>query len=85
MSSTNVHKLQTTSTYDFGKCLSDKLVLPCYFRPVKTTTLTDKRPVKIFHKFCELQTTSSPQMPIEDVQLRVQTTTYQHKSNDLIR
>ena len=49
------------------------------------TTLTDKRPVKIFHKFSELQMTSSPQMPIEDVQLRVQTTTYQHTSNDWIR
>ena len=58
---------------------------PCYFRPVKMTTLTDKRPVKIFHKFSELQTTSSLQMPIEDAQLRVQTTTYQHMNNDLIR
>ena len=58
---------------------------PCYFRPVKMTTSTDKHPVKIFHKFSELQMTSSPQTPIEDVQLRVQMTTYQHTSNDWIR
>ena len=45
------------------------------------TTLIDKRPVEISHELSELQTTSSPQMPTEDVQLRVQMTTYRHMNN----
>ena len=57
----------------------------CYFLPAKMTTLNDKRLVKISHEPFELQTTGLPQTPIEDVQLRVQTTTYQHKNNDSIR
>ena len=57
----------------------------CYFRPAKTTTSNDKRLVKISHEPFELQTTGLPQTPIEDVQLRVQTTTYQHTNNDSTR
>ena len=57
----------------------------CYFRPAKTTTLNDKRLVKISHEPFELQMTGLPQTPFKDVQLRVQTTTYQHTSNDWIR
>ena len=56
----------------------------CYFRPAKTTTLIDKRPVEIFHEPSELQMTSPPQTPIEDVQLRVQMTTYRHTNNGWI-
>ena len=56
-----------------------------YFRPVKTTTLNDKRLVKISHGPSELQTTSPPQTTIKDVQLGVQTTTYQHTNNGWIR
>ena len=48
------------------------------------TTLIDKHPVKISHELLELQMTSSPQTPTEDVQLRVQMTTYQHTSNGSI-
>ena len=57
----------------------------CYFRPAKMTTLNDKRLVEISHGPSELQTTSSPQMTIEDVQLGVQMTTYQHTNNGWIR
>ena len=56
----------------------------CYFRPAKMTTLNDKRLVKISHGPFGLQTTSSPQMTTEDVWLGIQTTTYQHTSNDWI-
>ena len=56
----------------------------CYFGPAKTTTSIDKRPVEIPHELSELQMTSPPQMPTEDVQLRVQMTTYWHMSNGLI-
>ena len=56
----------------------------CYFRPAKTTTSIDKRAVEIPHEFSELQMTSPPQMLTEDIQLRVQMTTYQHMSNGLI-
>ena len=45
------------------------------------TTLIDKCPVEISHELSELQMPSSPQMPTEDVQLRVQMTTYQHTNN----
>ena len=57
----------------------------CYFRPAKMTTLNDKCLVKISHEPFELQMTDLPQTPIEDVQLRVQMTTYQHTNNDSIR
>ena len=56
----------------------------CYFRPAKMTTLIDKCPVRTLHELSELQTTSSPQMPIKDVQLRVQMTTYRHTNNGWI-
>ena len=56
----------------------------CYFQPGKTTTLIDKRPVGILHELSELQMTSSPQMPIKDVQLQVQMTTYWHTNNGWI-
>ena len=55
-----------------------------YFRLAKTTTLIDKHPVEISHELSELQMTSLPQTPTEDVQLRVQMTTYRHTSNSSI-
>ena len=58
--------------------------LLCYFRPVKTTTLIYKHPVEISHELSELQMTSLPQTPTEDVQLGVQMTTYRHTSNGSI-
>ena len=48
------------------------------------TTLNDKRPVEISHEPSELQMTSPPQTPTKNVQLGVQTTTYQHMSNGSI-
>ena len=55
-----------------------------YFWPAKMTTLIDKHPVGISHDPSELQMTSPPQTPTEDVQLGVQTTTYRHTSNGSI-
>ena len=48
------------------------------------TTSNDKHLVKTSHEPSELQTTSPPQTPIKDIQLGVQTTTYQHTSNGSI-
>ena len=56
----------------------------CYFWTAKTTTFNDKHPVEISHELSDLQMTSPPQMPTEDVQLGVQMTTYWHTSNGLI-
>ena len=56
----------------------------CYFQPAKTTTLIDKRPVEISHEPSELQMTSPPQTPTEDIQLGVQMTTYWHTNNGWI-
>ena len=48
------------------------------------TTSIDKRPVGTCSESSELQMTSSPQMPTEDVQLNVETTTYRQMSNGWI-
>ena len=53
----------------------------CYFRPAKMTNSVDKRPVEISYEPSELQMTSLPQTPTEDVQLGVQMTTYRHTNN----
>ena len=55
-----------------------------YFWPVKMTTSIDKCPVKICHEPSELQMTSPPQTPTEDIQLDVQMTTYRQTSNGWI-
>ena len=55
-----------------------------YFRPAKTTASIDKRLVEISHEPSELQMTSPPQMPTEDVQLNLQMTTYRQTSNGWI-
>ena len=57
----------------------------CYFRPAKMTTLNDKRLVEMSRGPSELQMTSPPQTTTEDIQLGVQTTTYQHTNNGWIR
>ena len=49
------------------------------------TTLNVKRLVEMSHGPSELQTTSPPQTTTEDVQLGLQTTTYQHMNNGWIR
>ena len=75
-----------TSIYDLKKALAiNRYYQPlCYFWPAKMTTLIDKRPVEISHELSELQMTSPPQTPTEDVQLGVQMTTYWHTSNGSI-
>ena len=56
----------------------------CYFRPAKMTTSNDKRLVEISYEPSELQMTSPPQTPTEDVQLNLQMTTYWQMSNGWI-
>ena len=48
------------------------------------TNSIDKRPVEIPYESSELQMTSPPQMPTEDIQLGVQMTTYRHTSSGWI-
>ena len=51
---------------------------------MKTTISIDKCPVGIRNEPSELQMTSSPQTPTEDVQLDVEMTTYRQMSNGWI-
>ena len=87
------HPAQTFKSYKrpAHKTLKKALVINGYYRPllyfwpVKMTTLNDKHLVEISDGPSELQMTSPPQMPTEDIQLGVQMTTYQHTNNGCLK